>query len=317
MPPGIGSAGDGAGEGGEHACALIKHTTLCAPCDAGVPSVRVLCACLVCGYLISTLKSCTYRACQHPQVLHLHRYVISIRKSCTLWQVRRREAEEHARRMNLLFPSAAAAAQDLPPPPPKVSQRDKDAQESLLASRMVDTSECTRVATGRCVACAPTRMTTHALGRAHGHASSRGVRQACWSHAVRLTVNTTTFDTATGGRGRRGGSVGDERGVMRQTAIYRAVRRLAQFASVEGWRRLWALGPSIMSFAPLPANLLPPAMRWEPCNHAPASSSIKLKVQCAHHARTNSLPKRALGSSRRSALVSSGRALTCHALVSS
>ena len=58
-----------------------------------------------------------------------------------LSQVRRREAEEHARRMNLLFPSAAAAAEDLPPPPPKVWQRDKDQQESLLASKMVETSE--------------------------------------------------------------------------------------------------------------------------------------------------------------------------------
>jgi hypothetical protein len=58
-----------------------------------------------------------------------------------LSQVRRREAEEHARRMNLLFPSAAAAAEDLPPPPPKVWQRDKDQQESLLASKMIETSE--------------------------------------------------------------------------------------------------------------------------------------------------------------------------------
>jgi hypothetical protein len=43
--------------------------------------------------------------------------------------------------MNLLFPSAAAAAEDLPPPPPKVWQRDKDQQESLLVSKMIETSE--------------------------------------------------------------------------------------------------------------------------------------------------------------------------------
>ena len=48
-------------------------------------------------------------------------------------QVRRKEAEEHARRINMLFPNAAASAAAAPPPPPAVSQREKDAIEESLA----------------------------------------------------------------------------------------------------------------------------------------------------------------------------------------